>query len=253
MLFRSADNKNAIVYETGRATTAEAELKGSITEVSGKVDSTKDLLTALINKEGDRAKEAERVINERIDGQSQRISTVETNLSNSITEQSTQLQNAKDELTAEINKKANIVDVYTKEEILESLSAYAKTSDVQSKLDEKLNVTDAQNIYATKGALQTVRDNYATNEKVDGLNAQVSARLDNDEDAIDNFNLTYNEATSELAYTDKNGTVHTYKLYSGSLIKKGEFDPLSNSIVLTIENAGIESQITIPVSQLLSD
>ena len=248
-----ADNKNAIVYETGRATTAEAEIKGSITEVSGKVDSTKDLLTALINKESDRAKEAERVINERIDGQSQRISTVETNLSNSITEQSTQLQNAKDELTAEINKKANIVDVYTKEEILESLSAYAKTSDVQSKLDEKLNVTDAQNIYATKEALQTVKDNYATNEKVDGLNAQVSARLDNDEDAIDNFNLTYNEATSELAYTDKNGTVHTYKLYSGSLIKKGEFDPLSNSIVLTIENAGIESQITIPVSQLLSE
>ena len=42
-------------------------------------------------------------------------------------------------------------------------------------------------------------------------------------------------------------------MYSGSLIKKGEFDPLSNSIVLTIENAGIESQITIPVSQLLSD
>ena len=120
-------------------------------------------------------------------------------------------------------------------------------------MDEKLNVTDAQNIYATKEALQKVKDDYATNEKVDGLNAQITARLDNDEDAIDNFNLTYNEATSELAYTDKNGTVHTYKLYSGSLIKKGEFDPLSNSIVLTIENAGIESQITIPVSQLLSD
>ena len=248
-----AANKKAISDEQLRATTAEASLNTSITEVSGKVDSTKDLLAASIKEESDRAKEAERVINTSIDGQGQKISAVETKLDNSITEQGTQLKNAKDELTAEINKKANIVDVYTKEEILDKLSTYAKTSDVQSKLDEKLNVTDAQNIYATKEALQTVKDNYATNEKVDGLNGQITARLDKDEDAIDNFNLAYNEATSELVYTDKNGTVHTYKLYSGSLIKKGEFDPLSNSIVLTIENAGIESQITIPVSQLLSD
>lgn len=248
-----AANKKAISDEQLRATTAEASLNTSITEVSGKVDSAKELLTASIKEESNRAKEAERVINARIDGQSQEISTIKTNLSNSITEQNTQLQTVKSELTAEINKKANIVDVYTKEEILDKLSPYAKTSDVQSKLDEKLNVTDAQNIYATKEALQKVKDDYATNEKVDGLNSQITARLDNDEDAIDNFNLTYNEATSELAYTDKNGTVHTYKLYSGSLIKKGEFDPLSNSIVLTIENAGIESQITIPVSQLLSD
>ena len=248
-----AANKKAISDEQLRATTAEASLNTSITEVSGKVDSTKDLLAASIKEESDRAKEAERVINTSIDGQGQKISAIETKLDNSITEQGAQLKNAKDELTAEINKKANIVDVYTKEEILDKLSTYAKTSDVQSKLDEKLNITDAQNIYATKEALQTVKDNYATNEKVDGLNGQITARLDKDEDAIDNFNLTYNEATSELAYTDKNGTVHTYKLYSGSLIKKGEFDPLSNSIVLTIENAGIESQITIPVSQLLSD
>lgn len=248
-----AANKKAISDEQLRATTAEASLNTSITEVSGKVDSTKDLLAASIKEESDRAKEAERVINTSIDGQGQKISAIETKLDNSITEQGAQLKNAKDELTAEINKKANIVDVYTKEEILDKLSIYAKTSDVQSKLDEKLNVTDAQNIYATKEALQTVKDNYATNEKVDGLNGQITTRLDKDEDAIDNFNLTYNEATSELAYTDKNGTVHTYKLYSGSLIKKGEFDPLSNSIVLTIENAGIESQITIPVSQLLSD
>lgn len=248
-----AANKKAISDEQLRATTAEASLNTSITEVSGKVDSTKDLLAASIKEESDRAKEAERVINTSIDSQGQKISAIETKLDNSITEQGAQLKNAKDELTAEINKKANIVDVYTKEEILDKLSTYAKTSDVQSKLDEKLNITDAQNIYATKEALQTVKDNYATNEKVDGLNGQITARLDKDEDAIDNFNLTYNEATSELAYTDKNGTVHTYKLYSGSLIKKGEFDPLSNSIVLTIENAGIESQITIPVSQLLSD
>ena len=248
-----AANKKAISDEQLRATTSEASLNTSITEVSGKVDSTKDLLAASIKEESDRAKEAERVINTSIDSQGQKISAIETKLDNSITEQGAQLKNAKDELTAEINKKANIVDVYTKEEILDKLSTYAKTSDVQSKLDEKLNVTDAQNIYATKDALQTVKDNYATNEKVDGLNGQITARLDKDEDAIDKFNLTYNEATSELAYTDKNGTVHTYKLYSGSLIKKGEFDPLSNSIVLTIENAGIESQITIPVSQLLSD
>lgn len=248
-----AANKKAINDEQLRATTAEASLNTSITEVSGKIDNTKELLTASIKEESNRAKEAERVINARIDGQSQEISTIKTNLSNSITEQNTQLQTVKSELTAEINKKANIVDVYTKEEILDKLSPYAKTSDVQSKLDEKLNVTDAQNIYATKEALQKVKDDYATNKKVDGLNAQITARLDNDEDAIDNFNLTYNEATSELAYTDKNGTVHTYKLYSGSLIKKGEFDSASNSIVLTIENAGIESQITIPVSELLSD
>ena len=246
-------NKAAINAEQLRATTAEAGINNLITEVSGNITNTKEILAASIKEESDRAKEAERVINEKINEQKNYTSDVNTKLDNSIVEQNEKLQNAKDDLMVEINKKANTVDIYNKEEILERLAVYAKTSDVQSKLDEKLNATEAQNIYATKEALQTVKDNYATNEKVDELNSQVTARLDKDEESIDNFNLTYNEATSELAYTDKNGTVHTYKLYSGSLIKKGEFDSASNSIVLTIENAGIESQITIPVSELLSD
>ena len=246
-------NKTAINAEQLRATTAEAGINNLITEVSGNITNTKEILAASIKEESDRAKEAERVINEKINEQKNYTSDVNTKLDNSIVEQNEKLQNAKDDLMVEINKKANTVDIYNKEEILERLAVYAKTSDVQSKLDEKLNATEAQNIYATKEALQEVKDNYATNEKVEELNSQVTARLDKDEESIDNFNLTYNEATSELAYTDKNGTVHTYKLYSGSLIKKGEFDSVSNSIVLTIENAGIESQITIPVSELLSD
>ena len=246
-------NKAAINAEQLRATTAEAGINNLITEVSGNITNTKEILAASIKEESDRAKEAERVINEKINEQKNYTSDVNTKLDNSIAEQNEKLQNAKDDLMIEINKKANTVDIYNKEEILERLAVYAKTSDVQSKLDEKLNATEAQNIYATKEALQEVKDNYATNEKVDELNSQVTARLEKDEESIDNFNLTYNEATSELAYTDKNGTVHTYKLYSGSLIKKGEFDSVSSSIVLTIENAGIESQITIPVSELLSD
>ena len=157
------------------------------------------------------------------------------------------------ELSNGLISKANVVDVYTREEILEKLNDYAKASDVQTNLNEKLNITDAQNVYATKDALQSVKDTYATIDYVNTNDTNLNSRITNNKTAIDNFNLSYNEATSELTYTDKNGNQTVYKLYSGSLIKKGEFNPENNSIVLTIENIGVESQITIPVSELLSD
>lgn len=157
------------------------------------------------------------------------------------------------ELSNGLISKANVVDVYTREEILEKLNDYAKASDVQTNLNAKLNITDAQNVYATKDALQSVKDTYATIDYVNTNDTNLDSRITNNKTAIDNFNLSYNEATSELTYTDKNGNQTVYKLYSGSLIKKGEFNPENNSIVLTIENIGVESQITIPVSELLSD
>ena len=131
------------------------------------------------------------------------------------------------ELSNGLNSKANIADVYTRE-------------DIQTKLNEKLNISDAQNTYATIDYVNTNKTN-------------LDSRISNNETSINNFNLTYNEENSELTYTDKNGHQTVYKLHSSSLIKKGEFDAETNSIILTIENNGVESQITIPVSQLVSE
>lgn len=131
------------------------------------------------------------------------------------------------ELSNGLNSKANIVDVYTREEILD-------------KLNEKLNISDAQSTYATIDYVNT-------------NNTNLGSRISNNETSIDNFNLTYNEENSELTYTDKNGHQTVYKLHSSSLIKKGEFNAETNSIILTIENNGVESQIIIPVSDLVGD
>ena len=132
-------------------------------------------------------------------------------------------------------------------------SVSAKKEDVNTQLSSKLNITEAKLTYATKVELQNVNngkvDTDAFNNVIEGLNRRIS----NTEESIDNFNLTFNSATSDLVYTDKNGTTHTYKLYSGSLVKEGHFDTVSNSIVLTIQNGEIESQITIPVSQVISE
>ena len=178
----------------------------------------------IITNETNRAKEAEAAIGERI-ANAEAVSTT----------------------------KANSSDVYTKNEITTTLSGYAKASDVQQKLDAKLNVTDAKNVYATKDSLEAVKDGYVTTDTLNTTTTQISGRIDANKVSIDNFGLSYNAATSELVFTDKNGVKNTYKLYSGSLIKGGTFDTKSNSIVLTIETAGVESEITIPVSELLSD
>ena len=151
--------------------------------------------------------------------------------------------------TTAVAAKADAENVYTKNDITEKLNAYAKSADVATVLATKLSTTDAENVYATKESLA----NYATSESVSTIETNLSDRIDANETSIDNFGLTYNSATSELTYTDKNGSKTIYKLYSGSLVKDGTFDTKSNSIVLTIENAGVESKITIPVSELLSD
>lgn len=163
-------------------------------------------------------------------------------------------------LSTEVNKldnsikaKANAVDVFDKEEVTTKLQDYAKSADVQSKLNDKLNAADAKNVYATKEEVQGVKDGYATKVEVNREVEKLDQRVTSNQSAIDNFNLTYDAATSELTYVDKGGRTHTYKLYSGSLIKNGTFDSNSNSVVLTIETAGHESQVTIPVSALLSD
>lgn len=163
-------------------------------------------------------------------------------------------------LSTEVNKldnsikaKANAVDVFDKEEVTTKLQDYAKLADVQSKLNDKLNAADAKNVYATKEEVQGVKDGYATKVEVNREVEKLDQRVTSNQSAIDNFNLTYDAATSELTYVDKGGRTHTYKLYSGSLIKNGTFDSNSNSVVLTIETAGHESQVTIPVSALLSD
>lgn len=246
-------NAQEISDEKLRATTAELALELKVTNEATRAQDAESAISTLLENEVNRAKAAEKVLEDKISVQEAYTSKVESDLNKHIEKSAEDLNAVKGELNESINSKANAVDVYTKEEILDKLYEYAKVSDVQSKLDEKLNITDASNIYATKDNLQEVKDNYATNESVSQLTEQFTERVDSNDEAINNFNLTYNSATGELVYTDKNGVNHTYQLYSGSLIKKGEFDSTSNSIVLTIENAGVESQITIPVSELLSD
>lgn len=221
-------NAEAIAAETSRATLAEKDNANAVeTEKNRAVAAETTNATAIAN-EVKRAEKAE-----------------QTNAAN--------ITAAKQELQANIDTKANALDVYTKLEINNTLSEYAKTNDVQTKLDAKLNVTDAQNVYATKESLQTVKDTYATNEQLNKVNTELVARIDSNKTSIDNFGLTYNAATSELTYTDKSGTKTVYKLYSGSLIKEGTYDSATKSIVLVIETAGIESKITIPVTDLVSD
>ena len=128
-------------------------------------------------------------------------------------------------------------------------ATYATKLDVNNKLDSTL----ASETYATKTSLEEVKTNYATIDYVNTNNTNLDLRISNNETSIDNFNLTYNEENSELTYTDKNGHQTVYKLYSSSLIKKGEFDAETKSIILTIENNGVESQIIIPVSDLVGD
>lgn len=141
----------------------------------------------------------------------------------------------------------------TKESMNAALTEKANKTDVDNALSGKLSSEIAGLTYATKTELQDVKDKYATVEYVDKADTSLNSTISANTQKIDNFALTYNSATSELKYTDKNGNATTYQLYSGSLIKSGEFDTKSNSIVLTIETTGVESKITIPVTELLSD
>lgn len=229
-----ASNKSAIAAEETRATKAEAELKTSIkdnTESIGTINTTLGTLGTNLTNEIERAKEAEKGID-----------TV-----------SSKVDSVKAELTTEIDKKANSVDVYTKNEVTEKLGDYAKTADVTELLEAKANTADVANVYATKEELQGVKDAYATVKSVNALETSLSGRIDTNATSIDNFGLTYNAANSTLTYTNKNGVATDYKLYSGTLVEEGYFDEKTNSIVLVVKNGETESKITIPVTELLSD
>lgn len=158
---------------------------------------------------------------------------------------------------ADYLKSADAEKTYATKENVEKLSATVNTkadkTEVETALSEKLGVETASLTYATKESVETIKDTYTTKEYVDAQDEKLNESISNNKTKIDNFGLTYNSATSELIYTDKNGKENVYKLYSGSLIKSGTFDTKSNSIVLTIETAGQESQITIPVTELLSE
>ena len=228
-------NHDAIDAELKRASTAESNLDIKITALTGTLNTSLETLEGKITAEATTARAAEKAN------------------AKSITEEIARAQKTEETNAANIATKANASDVYTKNEITTTLGSYAKTVDVQSSLDNKLNVADAKNVYASKEALQEVKDSYATKTYVDAQDTEISKQVTSNTTAIDNFNIAYNSATSELVFTDKGGIKNTYKLYSGSLVKSGTFDTKTNSIVLTIETAGVESQITIPVSELLSD
>lgn len=245
--------RTSISDERLRAIEKEGELSLAIANETSRAQLKENELDGKVASEVERARQAETSLDTKISDQKNYTDSVKSELVDSIELVKDSISDTKAELTTSINNKANSSDVYTKSETTELFNGYAKTSEIQSKLNEKLNVTDAHYTYATKDSVQEIKSTYATLDGLNNVNTQLSNRIDSNEDSIDNINLTYNTATSELVYTDKKGLMHTYKLYSGSLIKKGEFDPKTNSIVLTIENGGIESQITIPVSELLSD
>lgn len=218
----------------------------SVSTEVGNVKSVADKATSDLQSEIVRATRAEEANANAVVNEKNRAESKEKALEIALSTEVNKLDNA-------IKAKANAVDVFDKEEVTTKLQDYAKSADVQYKLNDKLNAADAKNVYATKEEVQGVKDGYATKVEVNREVEKLDQRVTSNQSAIDNFNLTYDAATSELTYVDKGGRTHTYKLYSGSLIKNGTFDSNSNSVVLTIETAGHESQVTIPVSALLSD
>ncbi len=244
-------NSTAILNETTRAKESEEQIKKLNSETSGKIDTAITEVKGLIANETTRATAAEKTNADAVVKENERALAAEKVISDNLTQEILRAKESEKEITATVATKADAASVYTKEEIVNLVEPYAKTADVQEKLDAKLNVTDAENVYATKEALQSVKDGYATTDSVTALETALGKRIDLNETSIDNFGLTYNSATSELVYTDKNGVSKTYKLYSGSLVKSGKYE--NGNIVLEIETAGQASQITIPVSELVSD
>lgn len=246
-------NSSAILTETTRAKEAEEQIKALNSETSGKIDAAITEVKGLITNETTRATAAEKKNSDAVVNENARALAAEKVVSDNLTQEILRAKESENNITVTVSTKADAASVYTKEEIVKLIEPYAKTADVQEKLNTKLNTTDAQNVYATKESLQTIKDTYATTDSLNSINTGLTSRIDTNEASIDNFGLTYNAATSELVYTNKNGVSTTYNLYSGSLVKGGTFDTKTNSIVLTIETAGVESKITIPVSDLLSD
>lgn len=253
----------AIVTEKERATTAESTLGTNIAaeekraekvegDLSAAITAAQTALEGKIGVEKERAEKAEDDLSTAITAEVARAKAEEAlkaNASDVYTKNEITTKLGGYATTTAVAAKADAENVYTKAEITTKLGDYAKSADVATGLAAKLSTTDAENIYATKESL----GDYATSKSVSTIETNLSDRIEANKTSIDNFGLTYNAATSELTYTDKNGTQTIYKLYSGSLVKGGTFDTKSNSIVLTIENAGVESKITIPVSELLSD
>lgn len=255
---RSAESglSNAITAETNRATTAEVNNATAIQTEVNRAKEAENELKANISTNTKSISDINTTLSTlgtNLDNEIARAKGVETEVVTKIGEVSTKVDTTKAELTTEIDKKANSVDVYSKTEITEKLGDYAKTAVVITMLDAKANTTDVANVYATKESLQEVKDAYATVESVRTLETSLDGRIDANATAIDNFALTYNAATSTLTYTNKNGVSSEYKLYSGTLVEEGYFDEKTNSIVLVVKNGEVETKITIPVSELLSD
>ena len=227
-------NTTAITTETTRAQEKEADL---LEKIEANASSIKTNAGDIASEVADR-KEADTDLKELILTNANNIATNTTSITT---------------LETSVATKANASDVYTQLEITNMLADYAKSSDMESQLSNKLNITDAANTYATKEALQDVKDTYATKVYVDSVDSQLDTSIKANTTAIDNFGLEYNEATSVLTFTDKNGTKHDYNLYSGSLVTGGEFDEDGNNIILYIETSGVSSTITIPVESLLSE
>ena len=269
-----SENASAIEKEANTARSEEGKLSTSITTETNRALAAEKTNADNISAETVRAKEVESELKESVKTNTESIGSINTNLStlnkdlekevaraieaeggnaSNISAVSGKVDTVKAELSTEIGKKANSVDVYTKNDITEKLADYAKTADVTTLLSAKANSADVANVYATKESLQEVKDTYATVESVKTLETNLGNRIDTNATAIDNFGLTYNAATSTLTYTNKNGVSSEYKLYSGTLVEEGYFDEKTNSIVLVVKNGETESKITIPVTELLSD
>lgn len=238
-------NANSILSEETRAKNVENAIETKLNEQNEKINTVStlaDTTQKALDTEVNRAKMAETTNANAIEAEISRAKGVETVNANAIKAN-----------TEAILTKADANDVFTKNEVTTKLGDYAKTTDVNASLATKLNIVEAENIYATKDALQKVKDEYATVESVNKVETNLSGRIDANTNSIDNFGLTYNAATSTLTYTNKNGNSVEYKLYNGTLVKEGYFDDKTNSVVLVVVNGEIESKITIPVSELLSE
>lgn len=193
----------------------------------------------------------------------------------------------------ELSKKANISDVYTKEEIIEKgfltnsdLLNYALKTDVDAEKNramsaEQINANDINNLELKTATLEnnianlqledkrlnltetetnTVKINVNKQDNGTVIKADVKVKSDvgnilkvDGNGLYSSVSLEYNKAENKLSLVINGTKTNEYELSEHSLVQEGHYDSDSKSIVLTILKDSGTEQISIPVGDLVNE